>query len=170
VGVHVSRPDGTAVGMAPAMVDASAPLPQGIQYTASITGLEPGQVYCYAIAGDDGAWTTPTGFVTAPPPAASAPVRFVALGDLGTRGVDQWAVAEQLQTVEPDLAVITGDVAYNDGKLSELESNYFGVYAPFLRHVPVFPASGNHDYHTDDAAAFRQAFALFRNGGGNGVE
>lgn len=169
-GVRVTRPDGSLVGMAPAVADASAPLPEGSQYTATITGLAPGQIHCYAVMGEDGAWTTPTGFVTAPPPAAPAPVRFVALGDLGIRGVDQWAVAAQLQTVEPDLAVVTGDVAYNDGKLSELESNFFGVYAPYLRHIPVFPASGNHDYHTDDAAAFRQVFSLFPNGGGNGVE
>jgi len=39
-----------------------------------------------------------------------------------------------------------------------------------MRNIPFFPASGNHEYHTDDARPFREVFALFENGGPDGIE
>jgi hypothetical protein len=151
-----------------AEADTSAPLPVGHQWVADVEGLEPGSIHCYSIRDGEGALVSHVGFRTAPD--EDEPIRFVAFGDVGARTGDQRAVYDQIRTVASDFVVVTGDVAYEEGKLSELEDNFFGVYRELLRHVPVFPASGNHDYETDDAAPFRQAFVLPENGGGGGVE
>ena len=97
-------------------------------------------------------------------------MRFAALGDLGTQSLDQYAVLEQLEQVDLDFVIFTGDLAYDNGELEELEASVFDVYDDLMSTTPVFPASGNHDYYADDAQAFRDAFALFENGGSAGRE
>jgi 3',5'-cyclic AMP phosphodiesterase CpdA len=66
--------------------------------------------------------------------------------------------------------LILGDVAYEDGTLEQFEHNVFDVYQDLFRSFPVFPISGNHEYETADAAAFREVFVLPENGGPAGVE
>src|SRR6185436_11309212 len=69
-----------------------------------------------------------------------------------------------------DFMIHAGDIAYDDGTLAQFESRFFAVYAPMLAKRPIFPASGNHEYGTSDAAPFRQVFVLPENGGPGGVE
>ena len=146
-----------------AEVDVSAPIDGGRQMVARLTALQPARIYCYEVHDASGVLAEAAGFRTAPPSAST--VRFVALGDLGQKGVDQLAVLEQLQRVPFELVLMAGDLAYEDGRLEQYEEYFFGVYAPVARKVPLMVASGNHDYNTNDAAAFRQVFALFENGG-----
>ena len=159
---------GVTVSDVEAHVDGSAELPDGKQWIAEISGLQPDTAYCYRLRNGTDDWTAPTGFFTAPPDEAT--VRFVALGDVGTATPDQLAVRDAMRNVKYDFAMIAGDVAYDNGKLAELERHFFGVYRSILETTPVFPASGNHDYNTDDAVPFRQAFTLFENGGEEGRE
>lgn len=168
--VEISRPDGTPIDTVNARVDPGGSARKGRQYIAKLEGLPANEIVCYRIVGPDGVWVDSTGFRTAPPSDADTPVRFIALGDLGKRTSDQFAVLEQLKTVEFDFAIITGDLAYDWGELGELESNFFGVYRELMSQVPFFVASGNHEYGTDDAEPFRQVFSLFRNGGPGGEE
>jgi 3',5'-cyclic AMP phosphodiesterase CpdA len=91
-------------------------------------------------------------------------------GDIGEATGDTFAVAEQLHSVDFDLALLTGDVGYKSGLLAEFEQHFFDVYPDLFEHVPFYPASGNHDYRTADAGPFRQAFALPENGGQMGKE
>lgn len=159
------------VARARAWVDTSASVSGGNQWIANISGLEPGQTYCYAIVAADGeTLVAPTGFRTAPETGSDAPVRFVTLGDLGTRTDEQFQLLEQLERVRSDFALINGDVAYTDGTRSQIERNFFDVYKGMLDNIPFFVASGNHDYNTDNARPFREAFVLFENGGPDGVE
>jgi predicted MPP superfamily phosphohydrolase len=69
-----------------------------------------------------------------------------------------------MQTVPFELALQLGDLAYDSGKPSEIQAYFFNVYAPMLKSSPVYPVAGNHDYATDDAQPFRQAFVLPQNG------
>ena len=92
-------------------------------------------------------------------------MQFLALGDSGGGGSDQRALLQQIETVPFDFMIHTGDIAYDSGTLAEFESNFFDVYAPLLATRPMFPASGNHEYETADAAPFRQVFVLPENGG-----
>ena len=150
-----------------ALVDQTARLPRGLQYRARLVALSPGTTYCYEVR-DGERLAGPFGFATAPRPGD--PIRLVALGDMGWRSGDQRAVMEQIGRMDFDLALLAGDIAYPEGTLAELERNFFAVYAPLMRSAPFFPASGNHDYLTDDADPFRQAFALPENGGQAGRE
>jgi acid phosphatase type 7 len=163
--VMVSLPDGTLARSAVAEVDHDATLMRGRQRRAVLAGLAADTIHCYELVSEDGALMVGAGFRTAPAPGSDRPVRFVNLGDLGKRTRDQLAVRAQIARVEHDLVLVNGDVAYDDGKLHELERYFFQVYAAMLGTIPWFPASGNHDYRTDDAEPFRQVFDLPGEGG-----
>ena len=148
-------------------LDSSAELPKGAQYLAAMSELAPKTIYCYQLLSDD-ALLFQGGFRTAPTPDDS--VRFSALGDLGTSSKDQLAVRDQLESVDSDFLLLTGDLAYESGTLAQYEAHVFTVYRDLFALVPLFPASGNHDYQTRDAEAFRQVFVLPTNGGHEGRE
>jgi predicted phosphodiesterase len=169
--VRVTTADGEVLSEAAAAVDDSSRPLQGTQYVTRLEGLEPNATLCYEIIGSDGHWFEPTGFRTAPLPGDStAPIRIMVFGDVGTRTSDQYAVLDQMRTVEFDMSLVAGDIAYDDGKKVELENHFFGVYHELMSRAAFFPASGNHDYHTADASPFREFFALFENGGPEGIE
>jgi hypothetical protein len=135
------------------------------QKWAVIDGLLPDTVYCYAVAGPTGPLSERIGVRTAPAPDSTEPIRFLAFGDSGGGGADQRALAEQMYNFPYDLIVHTGDIAYDSGTINEFEDTVFKMYAPLFRHVPFFPAAGNHEYKTMQGAPFRAVFAL---PGGNG--
>jgi hypothetical protein len=163
--VVVTTPDGAPVAEAPAAIDASAPLPGGhAQWTAAIDGLDPATTYCYELRRGGEPLLRNGTFTSAPAPGTGARVRALVIGDSGEGGSDQRALSAQLETMPFDLMVHTGDIAYDNGTLAEFERNFFDVYAPLLGRAPVFPASGNHEYDTADAAPFRAVFALPENG------
>jgi len=160
---------------ASARVLAAAPDPtarprRGVQYQALLRPLEPGAMYCYEVRDGRRRLAGPFGMTAAPPGGVGATVRIAALGDMGYRTSDQRAVLAQLERTEFDLALLTGDIAYNDGELDEYEKNFFDVYGHLMRSAPFYPAAGNHDYRTDDGGPFRQVFALPENGGPKGRE
>jgi hypothetical protein len=167
----VRRHDGGAVvARVAAQRDASARPPRGAaQWQAAVTGLEPETAYCYQVW-LNGSAIPAAGFRTAPAAGASRPVRFVAFGDSGHGGSDQQAVLAQIGTVPFDFIVHLGDIAYESGTRAQLESTFFSIYADLLASFPVFPASGNHEYETEDAAPFREAFVLPENGAPDGIE
>lgn len=159
--VKFSLPDGTAVMDARGTVDESAErLGDQRQMWAKVTGLQPDTIYCYDIDGDS-PMTARAGFRTAPSPDSTAPVRFLAFGDSGGGGDAQYALLDQMTDFPFDLMVHTGDIAYDNGTLSEFEANVFGVYAGLFRSIPFFPAAGNHEYNNSATAApFRSVFSL----------
>ncbi len=130
------------------------------QIWSTVESLTPGTTYCYEVTNDAGAITGRTGFKTAPPANSNEPVRFLAFGDSGGGGADQYALLEQMYTVPYDLMIHTGDVAYDDGTIQQYEDNVFGVYGDIFKNIPFFPASGNHDYKTMNGAPFREVFNL----------
>jgi predicted MPP superfamily phosphohydrolase len=159
--IAVTAPDGTAVGEADGVLANTTLRSAGDrQLWSSLAGLQPGTTYCYEVDRDDTSMVSRTGFRTAPAADDPAPVRFIAFGDSGGGGSDQYALMEQMYTVPYDLMIHTGDVAYEDGSVGQFEDNVFGVYADLFRNIPFFPASGNHDYHTLGAAPFRDVFDL----------
>src|SRR5262245_33163176 len=75
-----------------------------------------------------------------------------------------------MRSVPFDLLIHTGDLAYDDGSREQIERTVFDVYADVLGTYPLYPQTGNHDYHSEGAAPFREAFALPENGGPEGLE
>jgi hypothetical protein len=158
--VDLTLPDGTAVTSVPGAIDASAERVEGeSQVWAAVEGLQPDTIYCYAIANSE-PMTARTGFRTAPPTGSAQTVRFLAFGDSGGGGGDQYALLDQMSSFPYQLIIHTGDIAYDAGTIGQFESNVFKVYADLFRNVPFFPAPGNHEYNTPGAAPFHSVFDL----------
>jgi predicted MPP superfamily phosphohydrolase len=158
--IRVTQPQGTLLATAPATVeDYALRTDAEAQMWTSLTTLAPGTVYCYELADAAETMITRNGFRTAPT-AATDRVRFLAFGDSGGGGSDQFALLEQMYTVPYDLMIHTGDLAYDSGTISQVEDTVFSVYADLFRNIPFFPASGNHDYGTMQGAPFRDVFDL----------
>jgi hypothetical protein len=169
-GATITRPDGTPAMRVEAVEDAIADrLLAAAQWRAPVDGLSPDTVYCYDVGANDGTWTR-TGFKTAPAAGSGRPVRFVAFGDSGSGGSDQYAALAQIRTTPFDLLIHTGDIAYAAGSRNDFERRFFDVYADILQRFPIFPASGNHEYQTQGAQPFRDVFGLPENGGPEGLE
>ncbi len=75
-----------------------------------------------------------------------------------------------MDSVPFDLMLHVGDIAYYDGSMANFEVKFFGTYAGLITHLPIFPASGNHEYITLGADPYRQVFALPENGAPEGIE
>jgi hypothetical protein len=113
--------------------------------------LMPGTQYWYSIGdgtsvidgGDAETW-----FRTPPAADASSPLRIWVLGDSGLPGADQDAVRDAYVDRHgnaPDLVLMLGDNAYDDGTDPEYQAGLFDPYASVLRHSVLWPARGNHD-------------------------
>ena len=155
--VDVTTPDGHAVVTVDGVAETSAHADK--QMWAKVTGLEPDTIYCYALAAG-GPLTQRIGFRTAPNADTKRKIRFLALGDTGGGGADQYALLDQMSNVPYDFMIHMGDVAYDEGTLVQLDDNFFTPYAELLRHLALFPAAGNHDYETERGAPFREVFNL----------
>jgi predicted phosphodiesterase len=127
---------------------------------AELTGLEPGQLYCYQLVADGLALTELAPLATAAAPGSDEPLRFVVVGDTGTGGAAQVAIAKRLSAVTFDLILFLGDIAYKRGTAEQLESNFFAVYRDFLRYVPAYPTIGNHERRTELGGPYFEAFVL----------
>ena len=162
---------GETAAVVPATQDTSATLPRGArQWLAPIAGLDANTTYCYEVYDGDELVVDRSPLTTAPIAGTGARVRIAVLGDSGAGGSDQLAVSKQLDTIPFDMMIHTGDIAYDNGTLNDFETKFFGVYRSYLRRAPVFPTSGNHDYETADAAAYRQVFVLPDSGTPEGRE
>ena len=158
--VTLSDPAGTVLASTPGIVEQySMRTAAENQMWSKLGGLSAASIYCYEV-GNESELTTRTGFKTAPAPDDPAPVRFLAFGDSGGGGADQYALLEQMYSVPYDLMIHTGDLAYDTGTIAQFEDNVFGVYADLFRNIPFFPAAGNHDYDTLRGAPFRGVFNL----------
>jgi uncharacterized protein (TIGR03437 family) len=137
-------------------------------YQADISGLQPGTAYSYSVAVDGQTLVSNASpFYTAPHDLAPAAGQdrsrethadqfsFLVFGDSGAGSSEQQTLV-QLMAAEADISMVVhvGDLAYSDGTFQEFEDEYFGVNAPLMARLPFFPTPGNHDYNTNNAAAY----------------
>lgn len=164
--IEVTTVDGAPVATAAAEVEATViPVPGGNQLWAHVGGLAPRTIYCYELVGSAGTLIERTGFATAPLPDSAETIRFLAMGDSGGGGSDQYALLQQLVAYPYELMLHTGDIAYDSGTLAEFEDRVFDVYAPLLKNLAMFPIAGNHEYETAGGAPYRDVFNLPAMGG-----
>jgi hypothetical protein len=127
---------------------------------AELSGLEPGRLYCYQLMAGGVALTEPAPLTAATEPGGGEPLRFVVVGDTGTGGAAEVAVAKRISAVTFDFMLFLGDIAYEEGSPSQLQSKFFAVYRDFLRYVPAFPTIGNHERRTRLGRPYFEAFVL----------
>ena len=128
----------------------------GRRHAVAIAGLEPGSTYHYRVDGAGGP-SAPGTFRTAPV-GEDASFSFAVVGDSGSGGKGQLAVAGLLKRLEPDLILHTGDVVYPAGEERHYDRRFFAPYGDIIRKVPVLPVLGNHDVRKGDGATFLTNF------------
>ena len=128
----------------------------GRRHAVTIAGLDPGSTYHYRVESAD----VPSAsgrFCTAPVGEGSR-FSFAVVGDSGSGGKGQLAVAGLLGRCWPDLILHTGDVVYPAGEESHYDQRFFTPYRHLIKEVPVFLVLGNHDVRKGSGAAFLENF------------
>jgi hypothetical protein len=87
--------------------------------------------------------------------AAGDPV-IAAAGDICGSPTDCAPSARLLDTLNPDAVLLLGDNAYPDGSLSQYQTEYNPNWG--RQNAKVFPAPGNHEFHTSNAQGYRDYF------------
>jgi tartrate-resistant acid phosphatase type 5 len=104
-------------------------------------------------------------------PSQPKRVRIAAIGDYGRAGPAEQQVAELIDSFRPDYVVTTGDNNYPLGEASTIDQNigqyfsefihpYKGNYASSATENRFFPTLGNHDWYSENAAAYLAYFTL----------
>ncbi len=137
-------------------------------YRTELAGLEPGASFSYRLR-ESGEIVF--GADSHAPKAADVPHRFVVFGDCGVNSAEQRAVAFQAYEAKPDFVMITGDIVYDRGRISEYREKFWPIYnadeaspsqgAPLLRSTVFLAAPGNHDIATRDLDRFPDSLAYF---------
>ncbi|WP_435017410.1 metallophosphoesterase [Tundrisphaera sp. TA3] len=121
-------------------------------YRATLGGLTPGATFDYRIK--YGNAVDFEGRARAKP-APGAPQRLAVFGDCAAGSAAQKQVAYQIHRAKPEYAVITGDIVYSRGRLSEYREKFYPIYghrtaspasgAPLLDSTLFIAVPGNHD-------------------------
>lgn len=104
-------------------------------------------------------------------PAQVGRVRIVVMGDYGSAGLREQQVAELVHALQPDYVLTTGDNNYPVGAASTIDENigqyfsdfihpYRGAYQPGADRNRFYPVLGNHDWYSNQAAAYLAYFTL----------
>lgn len=105
------------------------------------------------ISAQNGSPATPTRGTNLTPTSGQSPIgtfRFVAIGDMGTGGKDQIAIAQRMTAYHNerpyDTVITLGDNIYESGNAADLSDKFERPYAELLRRdVRFYATLGNHD-------------------------
>jgi hypothetical protein len=155
----VAAPGKVLYGLTPALGSEATDGVTTTSHAVTLTGLAQLSRYYYRIvsgpdtltAGDDTLHTAPPG---------PAPFRFVAFGDCGVDDANQYAVAARVDSLNPDLGLVLGDVIYESGEAVNFTPRYFTPYRRIIRRSVWYPVVGNHDIVTSNGQPFMDAFYL----------
>lgn len=137
-------------------------------YHVALGRLEPGQVFTYRVSNNGGVVFESEARA---PKEAGQPHRFVVFGDCGADTADERAIAYRTFLSKPDFVMITGDIVYGKGLISEYSTKYWPIYnsdqaspplgAPLLRSTLFVAAPGNHDIASRDLGKTPDGLAYF---------
>jgi hypothetical protein len=137
-------------------------------YHLALTGLAPGNKFGYRISLADQVVFEAEGQA---PRSAEQKQRFVVFGDCGANTPEQKALAYRVFVSRPHYVMITGDIVYGKGLISEYRTNFWPIYnadtaspsegAPLLRSTLFLAAPGNHDIASRDLGKTPDGLAYF---------
>ena len=135
------------------------------QHEARLANLLPATLYNYDLFVEE-ADVTPgvTDRFTSAVTRETGGVSFVVFGDSGTLFPQQLQLSELIAAEPFNIAIHTGDIAYEDGTYQQFHDTFFAVYDDWMRGRPVYLAIGNHDDRTLAALPYRELFVLPENG------
>jgi 3',5'-cyclic AMP phosphodiesterase CpdA len=128
----------------------------GRRHAVALTDLVAGSTYHYLVEGVGG--SSAAGSFRTAPVGEDSRFSLAVVGDSGSGGRGQLAVAALLGRLGPDLILHTGDVVYPAGEERHYDKRFFAPYCHLTKSVPVFPVLGNHDVRKDNGAAFLENF------------
>jgi predicted phosphodiesterase len=128
----------------------------GRRHAVALAGLDPGSTYHYRVEGVGG--SSSTGSFRTASVGEDSSFNFAVVGDSGSGGKGQLAVAKLLGRLGPDLILHTGDVVYPAGEERHYDRRFFAPYRHLIQTVPIFPVLGNHDVRKGNGAAFLENF------------
>ena len=130
------------------------------EHVVALNNLTADTRYYYSVGDSTGTLAggdTDHSFVTAPAVGSVDPMRIWVLGDSGTANSNAAAVRNAWMNFNggaaPDLWLMLGDNAYNDGTDAEYQAAVFDMYPATLRRSVLWSTLGNHDGHTADSAS-----------------
>ncbi len=150
------------------------------EFEVTLSSLSPNTRYYYAI----GTSSTPSveskfngTFKTFPTPGTPTPTRIWVIGDSGTNDTKALVVADRFKEFsksrDPDVWLMLGDNAYEDGTDRDNHGAVFLMYPDFLKNVAVWPTFGNHDARSatsgNESGVYFNIWELPRNGEIGGV-
>src|ERR671920_290298 len=136
----------------------------GGRHAVALTGLDSGSTYHYRVEGVGG--SSATGCFRTAPAGDDSRFSFAVVGDSGSGGKGQLAVAALLERLRPDLVLHTGDVVYPAGQERHYDRRFFAPYRNLIKTVPLFPVLGNHDVRKGNGAFMhRSPYGSSRHGG-----
>ena len=129
-----------------------------VDHAVLVDGLDAGSTYYYRVVSD--ADTLGMAEQVATAPDGGARFRFLAFGDIGAATPEQYEVASRIDSLNADLAILTGDIIYEAGEAQNFTPQYFNVYRPTIARIPFYPSLGNHDVVTSNGLPYLEAFYL----------
>ncbi|MFQ5599419.1 MAG: metallophosphoesterase [Candidatus Krumholzibacteriia bacterium] len=135
-----------------------------LEHAITLQRLEPGTKYYYRVrCGKESLYEGPEFHFRTTPGKNSRRFRFLVWGDSGKGNSSQYSLVPAMVKAGADFMIHAGDVIYPDGETKDFDPKYFVPYQEFLRNTPVWLTPGNHDYHTQNAKPYLDAFHLPRN-------
>ncbi len=137
-------------------------------YHVALEDLQPGEVFGYRV---NLSGQVAFSAEARAPKAADQPQRFVVFGDCGAGTSEEKAIACRAYLSRPDYVMITGDIVYGDGRISEYRTKFWPILnaenaspsegAPLLRSTLTVAAPGNHDIAHRDLDKVPDGLAYF---------
>jgi acid phosphatase type 7 len=136
-------------------------------FEAELRDLEPGKTFRYRLLRNGAEAFAAEGLARR---RVGENQTFVVFGDPGQGTGAQTRIARQAQALGPDYVVITGDIVYEDGRMSDYQKRFFPYYnsadpagkgAPLGRSRLFVPVIGNHDVHASNLGRQPDGLAYF---------
>jgi 3',5'-cyclic AMP phosphodiesterase CpdA len=128
-------------------------------HTATMTGLEPGATYTYAVGDGAGAWRDAAEFTTIP--NETVPFSFFYMGD-AQNGLDTWGnLVRKSFAHRPDASfyIMAGDLVNRGAERDDWDKLFANAEGIWDRRT-VVPVPGNHEYQGGNAQWYLDQFAL----------